>query len=116
MIKGGMNIRKRTDQEILRLVLQYEVERIEQIYGDSTRSLFDIVVETSLTGDEKPEHVLLYGSVWGWDFKDASITEEEFCEELLEPVEDLIRKRNANRSERLFRITDQLWKEQKKEE
>tara|TARA_B100000963_G_scaffold355143_1_gene372862 strand:- start:1612 stop:1947 length:336 start_codon:yes stop_codon:yes gene_type:complete len=111
-----MNMRKRTDQEILRLVLQYEVERIEQTYGDSTRPLFDIVVETGLVGDEQPKHVLLYGSVWGWDFKDASITEEEFCEELLEPVEALVRKRNANRSERLFRITDQLWQEQKKEE
>ena len=109
-------MRKRTDQQILRLVLQYEVERIEQTYGDSTRSLFDIVVETGLVGDEQPERVLLYGSVWGWDFKDASITEEEFCEELLEPVEALIRKRNANRSERLFRITDQLRQEQKKEE
>jgi|TARA_R100000482_G_scaffold61065_1_gene22376 hypothetical protein len=109
-------MRKRTDQEILRLVLQYEVERIEQTEGEGTRSLFDVVVETGLVGDEQPEHVLLYGSVWGWDFKDASVTEEEFCEELLEPVEALVRKRNANRSKRLFRITDQLWEKRKKEE
>jgi hypothetical protein len=109
-------MRKRTDQEILRLVLQYEVERIEQTYGDSTMPLFDIVVQTGLVGEERPEHVLLYGSVWGWDFKDASITEEEFCEELLKPVEDLVRKRNANRSERLFRITDQLWEKAKEGE
>jgi hypothetical protein len=108
-------MRKRTDHEILRLALQYEVERIEQTEGEGTRSLFDVVVETGLVGDEQPEHVLKYGSLWVWDFKDASITEEEFCEELLEPVEALVRKRNANRSERLFRITDQLWEKQKKE-
>ena len=87
-------MRKRTDQEILRLVLQYEVERIEQTEGEGTRSLFDVVVETGLVGDEQPEHVLKYGSLWVWDFKDASITEEEFCEELLEPVEALVRKRS----------------------
>ena len=106
-------MRKRTEQEILRLVLEYEVERIEQTEGEGTRSLFDIIVETSLEGDEQPEHVLKYGTLWVWDFKDASITEEEFCEELVEPVENLVRERNGNRFTRICRIADQLREKRK---
>ena len=109
-------MRKRTEQEILRSVLEYEVERIEQTEGDETRSLFDIIVETSLEGDEQPEHVFLYGTTWGWDFKDASITEEEFYEELYAPIENLVRERNGNRFTRICRIADQLREKRKKEE
>tara|TARA_R100001443_G_scaffold108475_1_gene118939 strand:- start:1519 stop:1860 length:342 start_codon:yes stop_codon:yes gene_type:complete len=106
-------MRKRTEQEILRLVLEYEMERIEQTEGEGTRSLFDIIVETSLEGDEQPEHVLKYGTLWVWDFKDASITDEEFYEELYAPVENLVRERNGNRQTRLFRITDRLMEKRK---
>tara|TARA_R100000781_G_scaffold114804_1_gene87011 strand:+ start:3080 stop:3421 length:342 start_codon:yes stop_codon:yes gene_type:complete len=106
-------MRKRTEQEILRLVLEYEVERMNGDGGDKTMSLYDIIVSYSLEGDEQPKHVCQYGNHWYYDYKDASITEEEFYEELYAPVENLVRERNGNRQTRLFRITDRLMEKRK---
>ena len=108
-------MRKRTDDEMMRLVLEYEYERINHGEGEETESLFDIVVVYGLEGNEQPKHVLQYGSVWGWDFKDASITEKEFCEELYEPVAKIVNERNQKRWERKHRIIDKLMKKKKEE-
>ena len=80
--------------------------KIHEIKTD--HGVYTIIVETSLEGDEQPEHVFLYGTTWGWDFKDASITEEEFYEELYAPIENLVRERNGNRFTRICRIADRL--------
>jgi len=108
-----MNMRKRTDQELMRLVLEYEYERINHGGGDKTESLFDIVVNYGLEGDEQPEHIHEYGSVWIWDFTDASITEEEFLEEIYEPVAKIVDERNHKRWQRKHRIIDKLMKKKK---
>ena len=108
-------MRKRTDDEMMRLVLEYEYERINHGGGEETESLFDIVVEYGLAGYEQPKHVLQYGSVWVWDFNSASITEEEFCEELYEPVAKIVNERNHKRWERKHRIIGKLTKKTKEE-
>ena len=108
-------MRKRTDDEMMRLVLEYEYQRIEHGEGEETQSLFDIVVEYGLEGDEQPKYTIRNISVGGWNFKDASITEEEFCEELYEPVEKMVNERNHKRWKRKHRIIDKLMKKKKEE-
>jgi len=108
-------MRKRTDDEIMRLVLEYEYERINYEGGEETQSLFDIVVEYGLEGDEQPEYRIQNISVGGWDFSNASITEEEFYEELCEPVAKIVNERNQKRWERKHRIIDKLMKKKKEE-
>jgi 3-methyladenine DNA glycosylase AlkD len=103
-------MRKRTDAEILALALEFEIQQMESLYGDRTLSLFELMVE-SLEGDEYPNWV----KNKGWDFKDASITEEEFCEMICEPVENLLRERNHNRWLRRERICERLLEAKKNE-
>ena len=95
-----------------RLVLEYEYERIDYEGGEETQSLFDIVVEYGLKGDEQPEYRPTIG---GWDFSNASITEEEFYVELCEPVAKIVNERNQKRWERKHRIIDKLMKKKKEE-
>jgi len=108
-------MRKRTDDEMMRLVLEYEYERINHAGGEETQSLFDIIVEYGLEGDEQPEYTIQNITVGRWDFKNASITEEEFCEELYEPVEKIVNERNQKRWKRQHRIIDKLMKKKKEE-
>lgn len=105
-------MRKRTDDEMMRLVLEYEYERINYEGGEETQSLFDIVVEYGLKGDEQPEYRPIIG---GWDFSNASITEEEFYEELYEPVAKIVDERNQKRWKKMHRIIDKLMKKKKEE-
>lgn len=108
-------MRKRTDDEMMRLVLEYEYERINHGGGEETESLFDIIVQYGLEGDERPEYSIRNISVGCWNFKKASITEEEFCEELYEPVVKIVNERNRKRWERKHRIIDKLMKKKKEE-
>mgnify|MGYP003109439817 CR=1 FL=1 len=108
-------MRKRTDDEMMRLVLEYEYERINHEEGEETQSLFDIVVEYGLEGDEQPEYRIQNITIGGWDFSNASITEEEFCEELYEPVAKIVHERNQKRWERMHRIIHKLMKKKKEE-
>jgi len=108
-------MRKRTDDEMMRLVLEYEYERINHGGGEETESLFDIVVQYGLAGYEQPKHILQYGSVWVWDFNSASITQEEFCEELYEPVAKIVNERNHKRWMRKHGIIGKLTKKTKEE-
>ena len=103
-------MRKRTDAEILALALEFEIQQMEAIHGDRTLSLFELMVEF-LEGDESPNWV----KNQGWDFKDASITEEEFYEVICEPVEMLLRERNHNRWLRRERIYERLLEAKKNE-
>ena len=106
-------MRKRTDDEMMRLVLEYEYERINQAGGEETQSLFDTIVEYGLKGDEQPEYITI--GIGSWDFSNASITEEEFFEELYEPVAKILNERNEKRWKRMHSIIDKLMKKKKEE-